>query len=284
MKKTILWIAALILTITAAVYQRKTGPTYPRAEEITVGDSTYRFELIRTSGARDARVMLPVKDSTIHATLFYKKLGVAEDFTQVDFVWTEIRYHSPFMKKVMRKKDETALAAYLPQQPPAGKLEYFLELRKDGEVISLAKDNHVVIRFKGDVPGAVLIPHILLMFFAMLISSLAGLYALFKIERYKRYTLWTLVILFIGGFIFGPWVQWYAFGEWWTGIPFGWDLTDNKTLFAFVFWLAALFGLKGKGRPWLIILAAVMTLIIFCIPHSLFGSTLDYVSGTVTQG
>lgn len=284
MKKTILWIAAFLLTITAAVYQRKTGPTYPRTEEITLGDSTYRIELIRTSGARDARLVLPIKDTTVHVSLYFKRLGVAEEFTSVDFQWTAIRYHSAFMKKVMRKKDETALAAFLPQQPPAGKLEYFLELKKNGETVSLASDNHVVIRFKGNVPGAVLIPHIILMFLAMLISTLAGLYALFKIDRYKRYTLWTVAILFIGGFIFGPWVQWYAFGDWWTGIPFGWDLTDNKTLFAFVFWLAALFGLKGKGRPWLIILAAAMTLVIFSIPHSLFGSTLDYASGAVTQG
>jgi len=123
-----------------------------------------------------------------------------------------------------------------------------------------------------------------LMFMVMLFSTVAGLFAIFKIERYRRYTVWTFVLLFIGGFIFGPWVQWYAFGEWWAGVPFGWDLTDNKALFAFVFWIAALFGIKGKGRPWLIILAAIMTIVIFSIPHSLYGSTLDYTTGAVKQG
>jgi hypothetical protein len=284
MKKTILWILAVAITLGAAIYQRQTGPTYPRSEKVTIGDSTYTLELIRTSGARDARVKLPVKDTSVHASLYFKKLGVAEEWTRVEFKWTEIRYHSKFMKNIMNKKDETALAAKLPQQPPAGKLEYYLELTKDGKQVDIAKNKHVVIRFKGDVPAGVLIPHIFLMFMTMLFSTLAGLYAIFKIERFRRYTLWTFVILFIGGFIFGPWVQWYAFGEWWTGIPFGWDLTDNKTLFAFIFWIAALFGIKGKGRPWLIILAAVMTMVIFSIPHSLFGSTLDYTTGSVTQG
>jgi len=283
MKKILLWMAAIVLTVSAALYQRKTGPTYPRSEDVTIGDSTYRFELIRTNGPRDARVKIPIKDTSVTAFLFYKKLGVSEDYTRAEFTWKEIRYHSPFMKKVMRKKDETALAAYLPQQPPAGKLEYFIMLTKDGKSVTVAKEQPVVIRFKGNVPAAVLIPHIILMFLGMLFATVAGLFAAFKLDRYRRYTLWTLAILFIGGFIFGPWVQWYAFGEWWTGIPFGWDLTDNKTLFAFLFWIAALFGIRGKGRPWLIILAAVMTLVIFSIPHSLFGSTLDYSTGTVIQ-
>lgn len=284
MKKTILWIAAILITLSAAIYQRKSGPTYPRAETVTLGDSTYQLDLLRTSGERDARIKLPITDTAVHATLYYKRLGVADDFIPVQFALKDIRYHGFFMTKVLRKKDETALAAYLPQQPPAGKLEYYIELTKDGKTISVARDKHVIIRFKGDVPAGVLIPHILLMFLVMLFSSVAGLYAIFKIDRFRRFTIWTFVLLFIGGFIFGPWVQWYAFGDWWTGVPFGWDLTDNKTLFAFIFWIAALFGVKGKGRPWLIILAAIMTLVIFSIPHSLFGSTLDYTSGSVTQG
>ena len=41
-----------------------------------------------------------------------------------------------------------------------------------------------------------------------------------------------LLLLAVGGFILGPLVQNYAFGELWTGVPFGWDLTDNKTLIA----------------------------------------------------
>jgi hypothetical protein len=284
MKKTLLWILATVITLSAAIYQRQTGPTYPRSEKVVLGDSTYLLKLIRTSGPRDARVTLPIKDTAVHAELYYKKLGVAEDWTRVEFKLTDIRFHSSFMKKFMKKKEGIALAAKMPVQPPAGKLEYYLSISKNGQVAEVAKNLPVVIRFKGDVPAGVLIPHIILMFLAMLFSTIAGLFAIFKIERYRRYTLWTFVILFIGGFIFGPWVQWYAFGDWWTGIPFGWDLTDNKTLFAFVFWIAALFGIKGKGRPWLIILAAIMTIVIFSIPHSLFGSTLDYASGAVKQG
>ena len=49
----------------------------------------------------------------------------------------------------------------------------------------------------------------------------------------KKYlTFLTMGSLFLGGMLLGPIVQNFAFGDYWTGIPFGWDLTDNKTLLA----------------------------------------------------
>lgn len=188
------------------------------------------------------------------------------------------------MTKVLGKEDEEALVAYLPMQPPAGKLEYFLELNAGDEKVFVAKDKPVVIRFKNNVPDGVLIPHILMMFLCMLFATVAGIYAIAKIESFRRMTIWTFWILLFGGLVLGPLVQWYAFGDLWTGIPFGWDLTDNKTLFAFVFWVVAFIGNRKKSRPGLVILAAVMTMVIFSIPHSLFGSELNTVTGEITQG
>ena len=63
--------------------------------------------------------------------------------------------------------------------------------------------------------------------------------AVIKYPLYKKYSFWTLVLFTAGGMILGPVVQYYAFGDLWTGIPFGWDLTDNKTLIALIFWILA---------------------------------------------
>jgi hypothetical protein len=84
--------------------------------------------------------------------------------------------------------------------------------------------------------------------------------------------------------ILGPLVQNYAFGELWTGIPFGWDLTDNKTLIAFLFWILAVFMNRKQEKPFYTALAALILLLIYSIPHSMFGSELDYSTGQVTQG
>ena len=122
------------------------------------------------------------------------------------------------------------------------------------------------------------------MFLAMLFSTLAGLMAVIKYPLYKKYSVWTLILFIAGGMILGPIVQYYAFGDLWTGIPFGWDLTDNKTLIALLFWILAVVMNRKKERPLYTVLAAFVLLLVFSIPHSLFGSELNYSSGQVTQG
>ena len=94
----------------------------------------------------------------------------------------------------------------------------------------------------------------------------------------------TLVFLILGGFIMGPVVQKFSFGQYWTGWPLGDDLTDNKTLFALIaFVVAWFFRSKSYGR-WLAILAAVVMLVVYLIPHSMNGSELDVESGEVVTG
>ncbi len=82
--------------------------------------------------------------------------------------------------------------------------------------------------------------------------------------------------------ILGPIVQKYAFGAFWTGVPFGYDLTDNKTLIMWIVWAAVcgLFVWK-RMRSVLaervsVILVAVVMVVVYLIPHSLRGSELDY--------
>lgn len=75
----------------------------------------------------------------------------------------------------------------------------------------------------------------------------------------------------------GPITQKFAFGEYWTGVPFGFDLTDNKTLIAFIAWIVALWSIyKSKNPGRWILAAAVITLLVFLIPHSVLGSEIDY--------
>ena len=110
------------------------------------------------------------------------------------------------------------------------------------------KETPVVIRFKGSVPGYILLPHILLMFLAMLFSTAAGLMSVVKYPSYKKYAIWTLVLFIAGGMVLGPIVQKFAFGDLWTGVPFGWDLTDNKTLIALLFWILAVIMNRKTGE------------------------------------
>ena len=172
---------------------------------------------------------------------------------------------------------EPRLVGYLPNQPPAGKLEYRLHLDLEGDIARVPEVGTVITRFKGAVPSAVLIPHIILMFVGMLFSNRTGIEAIRRGKRLKTYAWVTAVLLILGGMILGPIVQKAAFGALWTGVPFGYDLTDNKTLIAVVGWIAALVALrKSRHAHWWVLGAALLTFVIFMIPHSLLGSELKH--------
>ncbi len=262
------WVIAILITLTAVIYQRKTGPTYDKKVTSSISGTEYNFKLKRSHGGEDnCEILLNVPDKEISGTLAYKMFPSKDK-------WTET--------KMNREADN--LSATLPHLPPAGKYEYKITLNKNGVSHPLNEGIPVVIRFKGDVPSGVLVPHIFLMFFAMLLGNLAGILAIFKHKKFKFYTTLTIIALFFGGMIMGPWVQWHAFGEAWAGVPFAWDLTDNKTLLAFIFWILALIMNRKKNRPVYTIVASVVMLLVYSIPHSMYGSQLDPETGEIIQG
>lgn len=285
MKTSLYWILAIIITLSAAYYQRKTGPTYPKHMDISLNGTEYGLKLIRSMEIGDrSEVKLAVDDTTISAKLFYKRFKVNEEYQEVDFIYKSYPVDSYIMNNIFKMTEESGFFAKLPEQPAAGKLEYYVEVYDNSGKNLIAKEEPIVIRFKGAVPPKVLTPHILLMFIAMLLSTLAGLMAIGKHRAYKKYGFLTLIFLLLGGMILGPLVQYYAFGAAWTGIPLGWDLTDNKTLIAVLFWIWAVIANRKKEKPLLTALAAFVLLLVYSIPHSMFGSELDYSSGEVIQG
>jgi len=285
MKKFSLWLLAFFITIGAAYYQRKTGPTYPKQIDVTLNDSVYTLKLVRSLALNERpEVKLHLSDTKIKARLFYRRFRSDYEYMVSNFVYKVYPLNSFIMNKIFKINEEKGFFAVVPQQPPAGKLEYFIEITDSTGTRTYLKEEPVIIRFKGSVPGIILVPHVLLMFTAMLFSTFAGLSGIAKLPSYKKYSIWTLVLLTAGGMFLGPLVQYHAFGELWTGIPFGWDLTDNKTVIALAFWILAVIMNRKKERPLFTVLAALVLLLVYSLPHSMFGSELDYESGKVIQG
>ena len=267
MKKTLFWILGILITLSAAYYQRVTGPTYPKDIDVKINNKTYTLEFPRSHGGKeDCKVEFDLPQS-VNGRIVYKRYPTNDKW-----------------KSEKLKFEDDKLVGYLPAQPPAGKLEYYLVLFTNQNIIQVAKSEPIKIRFKGAVPTSILIPHVIIMFLAMLLSTLAGLFALGKIKTYRLYGYLTIILLVIGGFIFGPIMQYYAFGDAWTGIPFGWDLTDNKTLIAFAGWLTAVLANRKRKKPKYYVFAAILLLLIYSIPHSVMGSEYDYEKGEVITG
>ncbi|MFA7419586.1 MAG: hypothetical protein WCZ90_07855 [Melioribacteraceae bacterium] len=251
-KKILFWVLAFLITGGSAVYQRLTGPTYPKSGTASLAGKTINYKLERSHvTSSDYSVEIETNDPEIKGELYWRPYLNKGDFSYAKMTGDKV------------------LKADLPARAALQKWEYFVKLQKGNEEVTLPGDKVLIIRFKGDVPIGVLIPHIIAMFGAMLLSTRTAFEVFNKKHNLYKLTIWTLGFLFVGGFALGFAMNWYAFGEMWGGFPFGNDITDNKTLIAFVGWLVAFYMIKKNLMPKLFaVLAAILMLIVYMIPHS----------------
>jgi hypothetical protein len=272
-KSILFWILAVVFTISIAIYQRMTGPTYPKKGSITIAEKEVKFKLLRSQEntkngvIADAIIKIENKAKIFGGSILYRRYKTMDDWTEVTMV-----------------QNGDFIEGNLPSQPAAGKLEYRVFLKYGSENYALNIEP-VVIRFTGEVPLYILLPHILFMFLAMLFSTRTGIEAIIKGKHAFNYALVTVITLFLGGIILGPIVQKYAFGAYWTGWPLGKDLTDDKTAVAFLFWVIAAFRMyRNREKKGFAIVAMIVLLIVYMIPHSMFGSELDTNTGKIETG
>ena len=271
----LLWVGAVVIMFSAADYQERTGPTKEFNGSFELSGVEHEYALIRSGNTdADAPALVPDPGQGVTGEVMFKRYPTSEPFTAVP------------MQSLAGE-----LQGMLPAQMAAGKLEYFVVLATPEGAIRIPEgDETLIIRYKDPVPLGFLVPHIIFMFLALLVGVRTALGAIFHTESVKRLTWTTLGLMSIGGMILGPIVQKYAFGALWTGWPYGYDLTDNKTLIMWIVWVgaAALLWKRPNPRDWsvrgAIFVAAAVMLAVYVIPHSLRGSELNYDEGEVETG
>ena len=150
------------------------------------------------------------------------------------------------------------------------------------------KPKQLWFRFEGARSVVLLVGHILCMFGSFLLMVMVLLTAFEDVKnravriRLGKQTLWATIILFLGTFPIGIWLEYQVYATYWTGIPFGHDITDSKALVIFIYWLVALYLLKGSalsGDPrkdvidataarWVAVVGVVLSLALYLVPHS----------------
>jgi len=277
----LLWLLAIILTLVCFMYQDKTGPTYPLEGEFQTVKGPIHFKFLRseTIGTDLALMLLDEVPEGVSGYVEYRRYQSDDDFSMILFQPDRFEFSRRGRAELVE-----ATGAKLPSlNERAGKYEFFIYLN-DGsdQPLSITGSDPIYARYKAAVPGWALYIHIFTIFASMTIALRTTFEAL--IDGKFKWMIWASIIsLLLGGFFFGPLVQRYAFGVWWSGVPFGYDWTDNKVLVELIFWLIAAFLNRGKHRSrFSVILAGVITLLVYFIPHSLFGSEFNYRTGTGT--
>lgn len=274
-----LWLLAFVIMFGAASYQRRTGPTHPLRGTFELEGTQHRFRFPRSgTTGQPTRVQLPEGVQPAEAWLAWRRYPTSTDsFTPVAM-----------------RLDDGRLVAELPSQPPAGKVEYEVQVRATtGELVRVPSSaERPVLRYKDHVPLGLLIPHVAMMFFSMLFGVRAALAALTGRSEMRWLVPSTALGLTVGGLVLGPIVQKHAFGAYWTGWPLGNDLTDDKTLLMWAVWVVATVVVlrarhlpatgtrpvspSARGARFLTLLATIVMLAVYLVPHSSRGSELDY--------
>ena len=262
-KTILLFFFAFIFTAGLAIYQRMSGPTYPIRGKIVIHNETINYQLLRTSDdPGDQKLKIKVEDKSVSGVFEFRRFHSNDKWS---------------FKPMVREGED--LVAFIPHQAPAGKVMYYVSVDK-----KWLNPDPTILRYKGSTPLFIVIPHVFFIFLAMFFGVVTLLEAIFKRKNVYLYTWLTVIFFLISGIILGPLMQEYAFNVLWTGWPFGHDLTDNKTLVSLIIWVIALFILRKnrENRVWPII-AFIVMLVVFLIPHSVLGSEIDYTQAEKTE-
>jgi len=260
-------------------YQDKTGPTYPLDGSLSAGDTDIDYKFLRSENiGTDLKIMFadPLPDD-FSAYVKFRRYQSNDDWSVAYMKAGDFKFRRRW--EVESVKGIGAELPYLNEK--AGKYEYYVYYSIDSnEPVSITGDQPIYARYKAEVPGWLLLVHVLSIFISMIFAVRTSLEAL--VNGNFKWMIWASMISFIlGGFIFGPLVQKYAFGVLWSGIPFGHDWTDNKVVFELLFWVFAAYMNRGSRRNrWSVYLAGIATLLVYFIPHSIFGSEYNYITGS----
>lgn len=274
-----LLITLILLSIARHISQRKPELKVVESEGIKIEHTT----VVEKIGEGDvdifAKISTPEPIEKYQVTLAYK----------ID--------QGDFLSVAMLPKDENSKSFFttIPSQSKGKRAYYYLAVTdKQGQEVSFPDrvkllNPPFMIKFKGKVSPFVLIAHIIAMFggvffvFLVLFSTVDLLRGKDVLKSVNNFSLLTTLFIFLGGFPLGFLVAHQTFGVAWSGIPFGWDITDNKTVILLVYWLILLYLMKGtvfkkraelnltghKSISILTILGVILTLLIYLIPHSI---------------
>ncbi len=259
-KELLITLVSLIGTILFAIYQGHTGPTYPVKGKVNLDGKEIKYKLYRSEVCgKEAEVKINTLGEDISGKIAYRRYPTKDEWTVLEM-----------------KNENGILKGYISTQPKAGKIEYQVQLR-GSENSATIPSKPVILRFRGAVPSFILIPHIIILFLGLLFAFRVFFKAILSEDVHKD-SIITFALLLSGGLILGPVVQKYAFDAFWTGYPFGQDMTDNKTFFAVLSFIPAVFFFKKnkKMKRWAALFGFLVVLIAFGIPHSHRGSELDW--------
>jgi len=292
----VLRVIQAVLISLAMLYLARTN-SRGQPEQITHTDGAYTFEMItvpKVTENQTDRVTVRVSGTLEGKRVLFRTSqpsGLAPD-RMPDFAAVEMLPVSDLPGEFY--VDVTA-------GERGGRFHYYFEVVDAAGVrqadFAAEKGTPFLLRYIGDVPKPVLLGHIFFIFATVFCISLATVHAVRvfggqdALGSMARSLFLAVVCCFVGGYVLGLPMNYFAFNGLWEGVPFGTDATDNKTQLLLVYLLFAALATLGSlshgrfGRNlftprtlgWIGLGAFGVMLFIYLIPHSIqFSARFTY--------
>ncbi|MBL7191832.1 hypothetical protein ISS30_09050 [bacterium] len=247
----------------------------------------------RTDTASDEKLtvtFIPEKDGRVnvpHLILVKAESGIPGDSVLVSIhYYRDEEFHTIPLEPLRGTQYHGA------EIPPAGlgqRTYYYIEastisggkiiLPESASFVFTTGYDYYKVRWEGKASYLLLLLHIFLMIAAIFLLIHALYYALYFLQagdKYKHLVKcvdWGTITFFITGFPIGWVIEKQVLGNYWEGIPFGWDITDSKTLFIFLYWIIFIIlrrtgKIAERGFALSAVIGVIFTVIMFLIPHS----------------
>jgi len=251
-------------------------------QKTVVEEAKQRWVKIRHTPLLEAKAG---KETALQADI---SSGAAGDLRALIFYRSQGR---PYQNAEMTRLEPGKYFGYLPPQARGAKVEYYIEAKAGDNIVARVpakeKAEAFVVVIKGTPNRYLLISHIVLIFIGLFFFIFSG-YLGYKALKDRRTLLYLPRVAFLGTVTFfiasiplGMVVAYQTFGKAWEGFPVGRDLTDSKALAILIYWAICAFLYRGSlfrkdpsrdllsmgTMPYVHIAGAVITAILFAIPH-----------------
>jgi hypothetical protein len=247
-KKITLLLVSIGLAIVATFIQQLTSSDRPHRKDVVVNDTLVKLDLPVIYEGDDI-ISIAVPDTSIKAYIFYKHLNIEEQWEKI----TCIRMGGN-------------IESVIPFHKPNTKLQYFLELVKDGKSYFVAKNNPVVLRFQDLPPKYLMFPYVILMFVALTLACFSGILAILKSETYKKMVAFTFYLV-LAATLLSLIIHLVTFKHLLIQISVHNDISFYKNLVIMILWGLLFYMNKKYALKVLTTAISVITLLLYCLPQ-----------------
>lgn len=247
-KKVTFFLFSIGLAVIATFIQQLTSSDRPHKKYVVVNDTLLKVDMpVVHEGDDILSIVLP--DTSIKAHIFYKRLNIDENWQKISCI----------------RMGEN-LESVLPFHKPNIKIQYYVELLKEGKSYFVAKNNPVIMRFQDLAPKYLVFPYVIVMFVALVLVCFSGILAILKSDSYKKFVAFTFSLL-IAGTLLSLIIHLVTFKHLFVQISVYNDLSFYKNLLIMMFWLLLFYINRKYSVRSATFVVATITLLLYCLPQ-----------------